>query len=102
MQGWQDQPVGSNTPFQPPVAGMEGQNKTLAIVSLVCGVIGLCCGLSGIIAIITGFMAKNNADSNPAEYGGRGMAMAGIILGFVSLLLTIVGIILQIALGAFR
>ena len=98
---WQNQDIGQNTPFQPPVAGAEGANKTLATVSLVCGILSiLCCGfLTGIPAIITGYMAKNNVDSNPQEYGGRGFAIAGMVLGAISLVLTVVVVILQIFLG---
>lgn len=93
VAGWQDQGLGAETPFQPPVAG--GQNNTLAIVSLVCGILSIClCGLlTGIPALITGYMAKNNADSNPAMYGGRGMALAGMITGGVGTLLGLLGII---------
>lgn len=94
-QGWQNQGLGANTPFQPPVAG-EGQNKTLAIVSLVLGIVGLCCGIAGIGALITGFMAKNNCDAEPHIYGGRGMALAGMILGGISVLLMIVGVMLNL------
>lgn len=99
---WGNQDLGANTPFQPPPAA-GGQDQTLAIVSLVCGVLSiLCCGLlAGIPAIITGFMAKGRVDSNPAQYTGRGMAIAGIILGGISIVLTIIIVILQVALGAF-
>lgn len=95
---WQNQNIGANTPFQPPPAG---QDQTLAIVSLVCGILGiLCCGmLTGIPAIITGYMAKNNVDANPNQYSGRGMALAGMILGGVSVVLSIVVIILQVLFG---
>ena len=60
-------------------------NQTLAIVSLVLGIIGLvgCAGLTGPIALITGFMARKKAAQNPAEYGGDGIALAGIITGAV-------------------
>ncbi|HLM59526.1 MAG TPA: DUF4190 domain-containing protein [Pyrinomonadaceae bacterium] len=97
---WQNQNIGSNTPFQPPPTG---QDQTLAIVSLVCGILSiLCCGLiTGIPAIITGYMAKNNVDTNPNQYSGRGMALAGMILGSIGTVLFIIGIILQIALGGF-
>ncbi len=91
---WQNQDLGANTPFQPPPAA-SGQDQTLAIVSLVCGVLSiLCCGfLTGIPAIITGYMAKNNVDSNPNQYGGRGLAIAGIVMGGISILFSILGII---------
>jgi hypothetical protein len=101
VASWQDQGVGSSTPFQPPVAG--GQNQTLAIVSLVCGVLSLlCCAwfLPGIAAVVLGFMAKSKADQNPAEYGGRGMALAGMITGGISIVLGIIVSLLWL-LGAF-
>jgi hypothetical protein len=96
VAGWQDQGLGADTPFQPPAVAAGGQNNTLAIVSLVSGILGLCCGLLGIVALVTGYMAKNNIEKDPAQYGGRGFAQAGMILGGISILLMIVGIILNV------
>lgn len=100
---WQNQEIGSNTPFSPPPAGTEGQNKTLAIVSLVLGILGvtICCGglIPSIAAIITGFMARGKANSDPAQYGGGSLAMWGIITGIAGLVLGIIVIILQVAFG---
>ena len=92
---WQNQEIGQNTPFQPPVAA-DGQNNTLAIVSLVLGILSFVClsWLGAIPAIITGFMQRSNIKKNPTEYGGGGMAMTGIILGVANIVLSIiVGII---------
>lgn len=102
-QSWGNQDIGQNTPFQPPPAGTEGEDKTMAIVSLVLGVLSiLCCGLfTGIPAVIVGFMHKNKVEANPNQYGGRGLALAGIITGAIGTVLFIIGIILQIALGLF-
>ena len=100
VANWQNQGIGADTPFQPPV-GTGGQNQTLAIVSLITGILGLCCLPSGIAALITGYMAKNNAETNPAEYSGRGMALAGMILGGVSIFFTIIGLIVNL-LGLLR
>ena len=99
---WQNQNLGANTPFQPPIAG--GQDKTLAIVSLVCGILSLtCCGpVTGIAALITGYMAKNNVDANPQQYDGRGMALAGIIMGGISLVLTVLYFVFVVILGILR
>lgn len=87
---WQNQEIGSNTPFQPPPAGAGGQNKTLAIVSLVIGIVSiLCCSgffLPGLAAIVTGVMARGKASGNPAEYGGAGLALGGIITGVISII----------------
>lgn len=102
-QSWQNQEIGSNTPFQPPPAGAGGQNQTLAIISLVCGILScLCCVsiITGPAGLIMGFMAKSKADSDPANYGGAGMALGGIITGAIGTLLGIAAIVLQL-LGAF-
>ena len=90
---WQDQPIGSNTPFQPPPAGAAGgENKTLAVVSLVCGIVSLlCCSwfVVGLAAVITGFIARKNIKADPGQYTGSGMALAGIICGAISMVLGI-------------
>jgi hypothetical protein len=101
---WQNQEIGQNTPFNPPPPGAAagGENKTLAIISLVVGILSIfCCGwfVPGIIAVVLGFMAKGKADSNPAEYGGRGLAMGGIITGAVSIILGIIVVILYVFTG---
>jgi hypothetical protein len=100
---WQNQDLGANTPFQQPPAA-SGQDQTLAIVSLVSGILSIvCCGaIAGIPAIITGFMAKNNVDSNPNQYGGRGFALAGMILGGVSVFFTIIYILYLVLFGFSR
>lgn len=88
--GWQNQQIGQNTPFQPPAAGTGSVNQTLPIVSLVFGIVSLCCYISpltGIVALVTGYMGLKNANNDPANYGGRGLAIAGMITGGVFLLL---------------
>jgi hypothetical protein len=88
-QGWGEQGVGANTPFQPPVA-MAGQNQVLPIVSLVFGILSVCCYISpitGIVALITGFLGMKNANNDPVQYGGKGLAIAGMIVGGVFFLM---------------
>ncbi len=88
---WENQQIGSNTPFQPPaVEGASGQNKTLPIVSLVLGILSLCCYVSpvtGLAAVVTGFIGMKNANNSPDVYGGKGLAIAGMILGGLLLIL---------------
>jgi hypothetical protein len=82
--GWQNQQIGQDTPFQPPVAGTGSVNQTLPIVSLVLGILSLCCYISpltGLAALITGFIGIKNANNDPRHYGGKGLAIAGMILG---------------------
>lgn len=86
---FQNQEPMQNPSFTPSSAG-AGPNKTLSIVSLVLGVasIVLCCGfLTGLPALVVGFMARGKANSNPGEYGGAGLALAGIITGVIGTLL---------------
>lgn len=97
---WQNQPVGQNTPFQPPPAGVGAPSSTLAIISVALGGVGmitviltlvfLLCGILpfffGIGAVITGFLARSRAKSRPQEYSGAGMATAGIILGVLDVI----------------
>ncbi len=101
--GWANQEIGSNTPFQPPPAGVAGENKTLAIVSLILGILGLtvCCGalIPSIGAIVTGFMARSKATQDPAQYGGAGLGMAGIITGALGLVGGIIFLIVYFVVG---
>ncbi|MGQ0540540.1 MAG: DUF4190 domain-containing protein [Blastocatellia bacterium] len=103
---WQNQPIGQNTPFQPPPSGTGGENKTLAIVSLVLGILGLtiCCGslIPSLAAMITGFMARSKASNDPANYGGGGLALGGLITGVVGLILSIAYLIFVFFLGGLQ
>ena len=69
------------------------KNSGLAVASLVLGILSvvLCFGLlTGIPAIILGHIAHNRARKQPDQYGGAGMAIAGFITGYVSLLVALV------------
>jgi hypothetical protein len=94
---WGNQSLGQNTSFTPsPMSGAGGQNQTFAIVSLVCGILGLCCGVLGPVGLIMGYIAFNNANKNPAQYGGRGLALGGMIAGGIATLLLILGIMINL------
>ena len=84
-------------PFNPP-ASAGGQNSTLAIISLICGILGMtvCCGsfVVSLVAVVLGFMARGKASSDPASYGGAGLALGGIITGAIGLLGSLIVIIL--------
>ena len=105
---WQNQQIGSNTPFQPPPAGAGGENKTLAIVSLVLGILSICCyvgPVTGLVALITGFMAYKKAGDDPQNYGGKGLALAGMITGGLFMVVGVVYyilIIIGVAAGGLR
>jgi hypothetical protein len=67
-------------------------NSTLAITSLVLGIVSvLCLGiLAGIPAIVTGHIARGRARKFPDRYGNAGLGLAGVILGYVSVVETVV------------
>jgi hypothetical protein len=104
---WQNQQIGQNTPFQPPPAGNASVNQTLPIVSLVFGIVSLCCYISpltGIVALVTGYMGLKNSNNDPANYGGKNLAIAGMITGGVFFLLGVfywIYLIFVIGLSAF-
>ena len=100
-QGWGDQGLGANTPFQPPAA-VGGQNQVLPIVSLVFGILSVCCYVSpvtGLVALITGFLGMKNANNDPSQYGGKTLAIVGMILGGLFFLVGIVYYILVFVIG---
>lgn len=81
----------------PPSTGTGGQSQTLAIVSLVVGILSIfCCGwfVPGIAAVIMGFIARSKASNDPTNFGGSGLALGGIITGVLSLILGIIVVIL--------
>jgi prepilin-type processing-associated H-X9-DG protein len=59
----------------------------LAVATLVLGIIGLvACLPAGIIAIVTGIIALVRIGNQPHRYGGKEMAIAGLVCGCVSLI----------------
>lgn len=74
-------PIPPSAPSTPP----EGVNTTLAIVTLIMGIIGLVsCPLLGIAAIVTGIITIQRTGREPHRYGGQGMAIAGLVCGSLS------------------
>jgi hypothetical protein len=81
------------------------QNSGKAIVSLVFGILGfiLLPLIAGIVAVVTGYSAKREIRESAGRLKGEDMATAGIILGWVNLGLTVLGVCigLVIVLGVF-
>ena len=75
---------------------MQEQNQTLPVVALVLGICSLlfmCCygGIPfGGAALVLGFLGIKNANENPMQYGGRGLAIGGIVTGVISFLISII------------
>jgi hypothetical protein len=59
----------------------------MAITSLALGICSFCLSLfAGIPAVITGHIALNRIRREPHRHGGSGMAIAGLVLGYMSIL----------------
>jgi len=120
--GYQEVPV---APYTPPSANPAPAGQAYPVVvtvdpgkatsAMVLGIIslttGLLCGCitgvpCGIIAIVFGNQFKKAAAFNPLLAQDLGKAKAGIIMGWIgivlSLIITIVGVMVQFAAGAFN
>ena len=98
---WQNQNIGANTPFQPPVAA-QGLDQTLPIISLVLGILSICCyvsPLTGIAALITGYLGMKNVNTDPTKYGGKTLAIVGMSLGGLFLLIGVAYYIIVLVIG---
>lgn len=76
----------------------------MAIISLITGILGvLCCGswIFAIAAIILGVLARKEIAESGGTKSGAGMAMAGLILGGVGIVISIIWTILWISTGSF-
>jgi hypothetical protein len=89
-------PASTATPVAPataviPTAAVVPQrkNEPLAVVSLILSVLGLCgfcCGfflMSAIAGIVCGHIALSRIKANP-ELEGHGLAMAGLVIGYIA------------------
>lgn len=70
------------------------QTSTLAVVSLVAGILGwtLFPFLGSIVAIITGHMGRSEIRREPARLEGDGLAIAGLVLGYAMVVLAVVAV----------
>jgi hypothetical protein len=100
------QPAPPPAPWQPGGINVQGstaaaafsrsQDQTLPTISLILGIVSvllICCwgGLPlGAAAFVTGFLGMRNADGDPTRYGGRGLAIGGMVLGIVSFLASLI------------
>jgi hypothetical protein len=63
----------------------------MAVAALVCGILGIF-----VLALIFGYVGRRQIDESYGRYGGRGMATAGIVLGWIGLVLFVLWIVLII------
>ena len=77
--------------------------STMAIVSLIAGIAGFSFlpVIGTIVALITGYSARNETRAVPPTASGDGLATAGIVMGWVQVGLSILGICLFILFFGF-
>lgn len=89
------QPGQAAAPPPPPSAGWAAPAPTktngLAIASLVLGILWLY-WIGSILALIFGFIAKSQIDRSNGTQTGRGMAVAGIVLGLIGIVVPLLAI----------
>jgi hypothetical protein len=79
--------------YQQPYQVPQGRpTNGMAIASLIMGISGFLClpGLGSILALIFGYLGKGQVARSQGAQDGRGMALAGIVLGWIGLILTLV------------
>lgn len=74
------------------------RTSTLAVISLVAGILGwtLLPFLGSLGAIITGHMARSEIRRAAGTVDGNGLAIAGLVLGWGSVVVTIIGILVAV------
>lgn len=87
-----------NPPLAQNVEYVALPTSTLAIVSLVAGIAGFSIFplVGGILAIAAGYIAYGETRSVPPKASGDGLATAGIVLGILQLVLSVVAIFCMI------
>lgn len=75
------------------------QQNTMALVSMILGIVSVvvCMGaLTGIPAIICGHIARKQFRESPTPQTGEGMAMAGLIMGYIMTVISIAYVIFMV------
>ena len=92
--GWCGARLAVPSPVRP---GGEPETCGVAIASLVLGVLIFCLGLfAAIPAVICGHMALGQIRRSGDTIAGRGMAIAGLVLGYSGIVLTILFILVGV------
>ena len=93
-------PPPSPYPYPPPYAYPQPVSRGtngLAIASLVLGILWVY-WIGSILALVFGYVGKNQIDRTGGLQSGRGMAIAGIVLGWIGVG-TLILVIVLIAIG---
>jgi type II secretory pathway pseudopilin PulG len=91
-------------PFVAPEPRLQEEGRPgTAIASLICGILSLVLAcLTGIPAIVLGVLAIKKIGKSNGALGGRGMAIAGLVLGSVGTMITGIAILAGLAVPSFN
>lgn len=78
--------------------GQQPQRNTLALVTLILGIAGFFTGLTGLAAIVTGHLSLSQIKKSGEE--GRPLALTGLILGYVTVGLSVLAIVFVVVMFA--
>ena len=89
--GWRQEPAPAPAQSGPVTSGK-------ATAALVLGIFGfvLCPLICSVLALVYGYQARNEIDGSGGRIGGRGNAMAGIVLGWIGVSLCALFLILVV------
>lgn len=93
---WQAQSPSSANPTYIPGLYNARRDQTLPTIALILGIAAcplVCCAGGvwlGLPAAIVGFIGLKNADNEPNKYGGRGLAIGGMVLGIITFVVSMV------------
>lgn len=95
--GWANETPAQWTPPPPPaIRGPATQQQTLAVASMILGLVGITfgwiCGgpFFALLAVVMGTVALFQIKKDPVRYGGKPMALIGLILGAIVLAIYVV------------
>ncbi len=74
----------------PMMAAQPRSTSGMAIGSLVCSLLGLFVPLLSILAVIFGHIALSQIKKSNGMVGGRGLAIAGLIIGYITIALVVI------------
>ncbi|MDZ4286762.1 MAG: DUF4190 domain-containing protein [Prosthecobacter sp.] len=102
-------PIPSSAPVPPPlfqgVSPMPAAQPSasgLAIGSMICGLLGLIIFITSLPAVIMGHIALSRIKTSGGTIGGRGMAVTGLITGYMILALFPIAIIASLAIPTYN
>ena len=89
----------------PPSGGTQPQTNPLALTGFILGIVSvtfsLCCyGLPfNLVGIVLSAIALAQIRADPQRQGGKGLAIAGLVLSLFSIILSVIWLILALSLG---